>query len=103
MKSSILPDAQLEATEAAIWYELRRTGLGVEFTDELSRMRRRICDWPELWPRLECYPGPHEIRRCHFDPKFPYRIIFWRRSDEIVVIAVAHMRRRPFYWLERLG
>lgn len=34
--------------------------------------------------------------------RFPYRVVFLRKPDEIVVIAVCHTRQQPLYWLERL-
>jgi hypothetical protein len=102
VNSLILDEAAMEAAEAAIWYELRRPGLGVEFTEELRLTQQRICDWPEMWPRMDFYDGPHDIRRCFLNRRFPYRIIFWQRPEDIIVVAVAHMRRRPLYWLQRL-
>ncbi len=34
---------------------------------------------------------------------FPYRIVYFTRGDEIVVVAYAHERRRPGYWKKRLS
>jgi hypothetical protein len=34
--------------------------------------------------------------------RFPYQLIFLTSSDEIVVVAVMHERRRPTYWIDRL-
>lgn len=31
-------------------------------------------------------------------PRFPYAVVFVCRPDEVVVVAVAHMRREPLYW-----
>ena len=103
MKLLILDGAVMEAAEAAIWYELHRRGLGAEFTEELRLTEQRICDWPEMWPRMDFYTGQHDIRRCFLNRRFPYRLIYWRRPDEIIILAVAHMRRPPLYWLERLS
>lgn len=33
--------------------------------------------------------------------KFPYSIFYYQRGKTVRVIAVAHQRRRPFYWLGR--
>ena len=35
--------------------------------------------------------------------RFPYRLVVARVGDERFAIAVAHTRREPRYWLERLG
>lgn len=71
MKSSILPEAELEAADAAIWYEAHSRGLGDEFTEELRRTRDRIGEWPDLWPRLDFYEGRVDVRRC-FMNRFPF-------------------------------
>ncbi|MGH8701418.1 MAG: type II toxin-antitoxin system RelE/ParE family toxin, partial [Burkholderiales bacterium] len=33
--------------------------------------------------------------------RFPYSVVYRTSSDEIIVIAVAHQRRRPGYWRRR--
>jgi len=38
----ILPVAELEAAEAAIWYDDQRAGLGDEFMEELERALDRV-------------------------------------------------------------
>lgn len=35
--------------------------------------------------------------------RFQYAVIYLCRPDESLVIAVAHTRRRPLYWLDRLA
>jgi hypothetical protein len=35
-------------------------------------------------------------------PKFPYSIVFLELPTEVRIVAVAHARRKPGYWLERL-
>lgn len=34
--------------------------------------------------------------------RFPYRLVFLVQARDIVVLAVAHLRRRPGYWRRRL-
>ena len=31
-------------------------------------------------------------------PRFPYQVVYRLRPDEIVIVAVAHLKRRPGYW-----
>jgi plasmid stabilization system protein ParE len=33
--------------------------------------------------------------------RFPYQLIYYVRSDDIVLVAVAHTKRRPGYWKRR--
>jgi hypothetical protein len=101
MKLSILREAELESAEAAAWYDDREAGLGDEFLSEVADAIVQIGRDPQSFSRLESYTGRYEIRRCVLQ-RFPYLIIFVCRPDEAFVVAVAHARRRPMYWLERL-
>ncbi|MBL8817445.1 MAG: type II toxin-antitoxin system RelE/ParE family toxin [Planctomyces sp.] len=101
MNFRVLPAAQGEAVAAAIWYEDRQSGLGDEFISELNSAFDVIQRNPLSAPRLEYYSGPHEIRRQMLH-RFPYAVVYLCRDDEIVVVALAHSRRRPLHWLNRL-
>lgn len=102
MNFVMLLEAELEAAEAAIWYDDQRAGLGDDFLTELERALDRVRRRPAEFSRLESYRGPHEVRRCLLK-RFPYLLIFVSRLEEVVVVAVSHARRRPNYWIERLG
>lgn len=102
MKLVVLPEAELELTGTVLWYDDQRLGLGDEFASEFERVRQLICDAPQQWTRMAFYDGPHDVRQ-YFMRRFPYGVVFARRIDEVIIVAVAHMRRRPLYWLERLS
>jgi hypothetical protein len=34
--------------------------------------------------------------------RFPYGVIYGLDSDTLVVVAVAHLHRRPRYWIDRI-
>lgn len=36
-------------------------------------------------------------------PRFPYSVVYEVHADHIVIVAVAHQRRRPGYWRDRWG
>jgi len=97
----VLPEAQGESIEAAIWYDDRQPSLGTEFLAEIRRAFDAIRTGASFLPRLETYSGPHDIRRTQLK-RFPYAVIVLSRPEEVVVVAVAHTRRRPLYWLDRL-
>jgi hypothetical protein len=78
----LLAGAKRELMDAAARYEGKRTGLGDEFLDEVVEALRRL----EMWRRIR---------------RFPYALIYRPAGDEIVVIAVMHLKRRPRYWLRR--
>lgn len=101
MKIRALPEADAEALDAALWYEDERTGLGDDFLAARERAIERIEGTPQGLPRLEYYDGRHEIRRVLMR-RFPYAVIFQVRADELLVVAIAHVKRRPLYWLDRV-
>jgi len=51
----VLPETELEAAEAAIWYDDQRPGLGDDFLDELGRALDHIRRDPTESPRLESF------------------------------------------------
>ncbi len=101
MTFTVLPEAELEASEAVIWYDDQRFGLGDDFLIEFTQVLDRIRRGPAELPRLEAYTGRHVVRRCLLK-RFPYLVIFVCQPEEVLVVAVSHARRRPLYWLERL-
>jgi toxin ParE1/3/4 len=40
--------------------------------------------------------------RRHFSETFPYAVLYVDKTDHVLVLAVAHFKRRPGYWRERL-
>lgn len=86
-----------EAEGAMQWYERRRTGFGADFFAELERAMMQIARAPLASPvsRADARARQLALRR------FPFAIVYLARDDEVVVIAIAHLRRRPGYWRER--
>lgn len=91
-----------ELVEAAIWYRARRPGLESEFLDETDRVLPLIGDAPASFPRLVDVPEDLVIRRALL-PRFPYAVIFMDLGQHVRVLAVAHTKRRPGYWLDRVS
>jgi hypothetical protein len=92
----------LESAEAAAWYDDRLAGIGDDFLSEVAEAFGRIRSVPQSFSKLESYTGTYDLRRCVLR-RFPYLIVFVCRPDETLVVAIAHARRRPLYWLERLS
>lgn len=93
-------EAATEEAEAAVrWYNERVAGLGDDFRVELLGSVDRIARAPLLWP-----PSAHDSRaRRYLLPRFPYGVVYVVAPDtSIVVMAVAHARRRPRHWIARL-
>lgn len=100
VKLRILVQAETEAAEAARWHEEKQPGLGFQFIDSLTRALESIERFPRRNPRLEKIGASREVRRILLQ-KFSYKVIFEILEEEILVLAVAHQKRRPYYWRRR--
>jgi len=89
------PAAQRELDEAADFYDLESTGLGSEFIDDVERAVVQVRDHPAAAP-IALEPVRKQVVA-----KFPYSVVYSVIDDTVVVLAVAHHRRRPFYWRHR--
>jgi len=94
-------EAVNEMEEAARWYEKRQPGLAARFLDEIERLQKTVVERPASYPRLDLPLADLEIRRALLS-RFPYALVFLDREDEIRILAIAHTKRRPGYWLNRL-
>ena len=97
----VLQQAEWEARDAACWYDEQQQGLGDAFVDEYQSALEKIEDRPESYARLETVDTPKDIRRFVLR-RFPYKAVFELAGDEIIVLAVPHVGRRPNYWIDRM-
>ena len=86
-----------EFREAVRWYEARRTGLGGEFFEAVAATLSRIENNPDIGTTIS---ADGQTRRA-LVAKFPYQIVYRLRPTEIVIVAIAHLKRRPGYWKNR--
>jgi plasmid stabilization system protein ParE len=87
--------AELELNEAADFYDLRSPGLGSDFLDEIDRGLGHITQHPEA-----AAPALGSVRK-RIMARFPYSILYSVGEDRIRILAIAHQKRRPFYWRGR--
>ncbi|KAF0191028.1 MAG: hypothetical protein FD165_2267 [Gammaproteobacteria bacterium] len=95
MQIAFLETAQGELDGAIEYYNRERHSLGDEFLIEVLRALDRIAAFPEAWPQFST-----RTRRCLLK-RFPYGIIYQYSGNSILVIAVAHLHRKPDYWKRR--
>ena len=89
------PEAEAELTEAWDWYEARREGLGEEFVTCVEAAIARAARNPDVNPRVHGEVHRALVRR------FPYGVFYVVEGQALLVLAVAHVRRQPAYWLAR--
>jgi hypothetical protein len=79
-------------------YDDDRVGLGDEFIEALDDSLQTILSSPQTWP---VWPGIKQasppIQRYVMD-RFPYAVGYQVMGDAVVVVTVAHAKRRPGYW-----
>ncbi len=98
----IEPEAEQEIRAARDWYEERREGLGADFVDCVDDAVKRIGEVPTASAPVPGVPEHLEVRRV-FLKRFPYAAVFVEQDEAISVVALAHLKRRPGYWLQRVG
>jgi len=89
--------ALIEFRDAVDFYDLEQTGLGKQFEEEIKRSLRRIIRYPAAWSIEK-----GEIRR-YLMHRFPYKLLDSIEENDILILAVAHLHRKPEYWAERLS
>lgn len=77
-------------------------GLGDRFEAALDDLVYTVLEWPEsgaVWPGWDSIP----VVRSRRVVGFPYRLVYLVQSTELVVVALAHEKRKPGYWRDRLA
>ena len=70
----VRPEAELDALEAALWYDGERDGLGAEFLQVLRSTFARIEEGP---------------------------VFFTMEAELVTVMAITHLHRDPRHWQRR--
>lgn len=96
MSIRLLEPAQQELDEAIVWYNLQAPGLGDAFLVEVLKAFRQIERFPQAW-----HPITEDSRRFRLH-RFPYGVIYSLEGEDIIVLAIAHLHRKPDYWQDRL-
>ena len=93
------PEAELEIDDAAWWYrEQGGSELALRFVREVRRVAALIGENPRIGRELQLEGV--EVR-CFATQTFPYCVVY-SPDESVYILAVAHQRRRPVYWLDRL-
>ena len=96
MNVRLLEVAQQELDEAIAYYNAQAPGLGNAFLLETVSAIDRVRRFPDAW-----HPLGEGIRRCRLR-RFPYGVIYHDENGDILILAVAHLHRRPDYWRDRV-
>ncbi len=90
------PKAKEEIKKAAVYYEKCNENLGKKFLFAVESTVERLTLNPFLYRKLR-----GRFMRCLIK-NFPYGIIYSVDKNEIYIVAVMHLKRKPDYWLKHL-
>lgn len=102
MSSAVLftREAPSELEAAAVWYEERGAGLGHAFIAAVDATVERITRWPRIGAPVEGLDPELDVRRAPV-ARFPYYLAYLVADEAVHILAVAHHRRRPLFWVGR--
>jgi toxin ParE1/3/4 len=96
VKRVIVPAALAELHAASAFYATSADlELGIAFLAEFERCVNLVTRNPTAGSMFHGTARRYHLRR------FPYSIVYQFDTTELLVIAVAHPRRRPGYWKGR--
>jgi toxin ParE1/3/4 len=96
MRHEFHPEAVLEFAEAVQFYKGRGRALGQRFAKEIRSTIAKVVATPDRWRVLE-----QDVHICR-TRVFPYAVLYTIEPSYILIVALAHGKRRPGYWRHRL-
>ena len=94
-RARFIAAARLEFLAEVIYYNEAQPALGQRFAAAVEEAAARALAYPSAGS-----PSRAKTRRVILKG-FPFSLIYRPEVDGIVVFAVAHHARRPFYWRSR--
>ena len=95
MKFILHPEAKIELTYHADYYEDKQKGLGAEFIEEVYATIQRVIEYPHAWQKIS-----KNVRRC-LTSRFPFGVIYTIEPERILILSVMFLNREPYYWKKR--
>ena len=92
---SFLPAAQVDYDEALAWYLKRSARAATGFEAAVAHGVQRIADDPETYALID-----KRHRRCLLK-RYPFSLVYRIEVSGVLIVAVAHSRRRSRYWRRR--
>ena len=95
-RARFITAARLEFLAEVIYYSEAEAGLGARFNAAVEEAAARALAFPQSGS-----PSRSNTRRVLVNG-FPFSLVYRLEPDGIVVFAVAHHARRPYYWQSRV-
>ncbi len=95
MPVELHPDAVTELDSSAVWYAERSPSASRNFLVAIDVAIATIVSDPNRFAYID-----NRHQACAVK-KFPFQVVFRQATGSIQVIAIAHAKRRPGYWIVR--
>ncbi len=96
------PEAEAEFAADVDWYDGREFGLGGLFAEGVRAAIDAATEDPAAWASWPGWEREPEVR-SKVVSDFPYRVVYFVEDDLVTIVAVAHAKRRPGYWRDRVS
>lgn len=90
-----LPGARRDFDESFDWYLQRSAEAAVRFANSVDAALTVVAADPERFAVVD------ELHRECPVKRFPFRIVYRVVENRVLVVAIAHAKRRPGYWHDR--
>lgn len=97
----VYPEAADELDAAIEWYEQGGVGRGEKFEAVYEDVIDRCVMWPESGAGYPLDDSDVVVRTAKVS-RSPYRVVYLIEDETLWVVALAHGRRRPGYWKDRV-
>jgi plasmid stabilization system protein ParE len=91
----LLPGARRDYDESFDWYAARSEVAAARFSNAIDAALATIASAPDRFAAVD------SIHRECLVMRFPFRVVYRIEAKRILVVAVAHAKRRPGYWKDR--
>jgi hypothetical protein len=92
---TILDEAQIELEEAALFYKQTSTELSGDLLNKFYEALSKVIENPQSFQIIR-----KNYRKINLQ-RFPYKIIFRIKKEDVSIVAFSHQKRRPYYWRDR--
>ncbi len=89
------PGARRDFDESFDWYSERSTRAAIRFANAVDAALTVVAADPERFTAVDELHRECPVRR------FPFRIVYRVVEHRVLVVAIAHAKRRPGYWKDR--
>ncbi len=90
-----LRGARRDFDESFDWYAERSAGAAIRFAGAVDAALLKIAFNPGEFASIDDVHRECPVRR------FPFRIVYRIVEDRVLVVAIAHAKRRPGFWKRR--